>query len=94
MREFVGARNSPRGKGLFQMRCMEPDIASLQFLRRVTGISSGPDAAFGFMSSIASVISLTKKSSISSLKGCLILGGRNDAESREVLEGSLKTDKN
>ena len=49
-----------------QIRWMGSAIKFLQFLSKDTGISSGPAAAEGFMSSIASIISSFENSIISS----------------------------
>ena len=49
-----------------QIRWMGSASKFLQFLSKDTGISSGPAAAEGFMSSIASIISSFKNSIISS----------------------------
>ena len=68
--------------------------ATLQLLRSKTGISSRPEAAFGFTSSIALIMSSSEKFSISSVKGCAMLGGANVADSMFVFEGSLNTEEN
>ena len=51
------------------MRSMGSANASLQFLRSITGISSGPEAALGLISSMASIMSVFVNSRISSVKG-------------------------
>ena len=60
----------------------------------MTGISSGPEAALGLISSIALIMSPVENSSMSSVKGLCMAGGGNDAASILVFEGSLNTDKN
>ena len=67
---------------------------TLQLLRSKTGTSSGPEVAFGFISSIALIMSSLEKFSISSVKGCAMLGGANVADAMFVLEGSLNTEEN
>ena len=56
------------------MRWMGSANASLQFFRSITGISSGPEAALGLTSSMASIMSVFVNSRISSVKGCSIKG--------------------
>ena len=67
---------------------------SLQLFSSITGISSGPEAAFGFISSIAFIMSCSVKSNMSSVKGCLMVGGVKDAALMFVFRGSLKTEEN
>ena len=68
--------------------------ATLQLLRCKTGISSGPGVAFGLISSIALIMSSSEKFSISSVKGCAMLGGANVADSIFVFEGLLNAEEN
>ena len=76
------------------MRWMGSANTSLQFLRSVTGISSGPEAALGLISSMASIMSVFVNSRISSVKGYSIKGDGKAALSIVVFVGSLNTDKN
>ena len=68
--------------------------ATLQLLSSKAGISSGPEAAFGFISSIALILSSSEKFNISSVKGCAMLGGAKVSDSMFVFEGSLNTKEN
>ena len=68
--------------------------ACLQLLSKSVGISSGPGEAFGFISSIASIMSASLKEMLESEKGCCTGGILNSADARFVSKGLLKTDVN
>ena len=72
-RQFVGSRGTyPLVKEWDQMRWMRIAIEFLQFLRSVAGISSGPEAAFWSILSIAAIMSSIVNSMNSSAKGTWI----------------------
>ena len=74
-----------------QIRWMGSASKCLQFLSNDTGTSSGPAAAEGFMSSIASIISSFENWIISSTRGLGKGGASKVADSISVFGGSLNT---